>query len=91
MRLWPNLMTQFNEGKGNKESEQLKSLSFKIQEATSKNVPMTEKKGKQYARKIIYTNQENLAIKLIPVINVTDKPVILCDVPVVENFVLDCK
>ena len=50
-----------------------------------------KKKGKQYARKIIYTNQGNLAIKLIPVINVTDKPVILCDVPVVENFVLDCK
>ena len=44
---WPNLM----EGRGTKELEQLKSLSLKIQEETmSKNVVITEKKGKQYVR-----------------------------------------
>ena len=39
------------EGRGTKELEQLKSLSLKIQEETmSKNVVVTEKKGKQYVR-----------------------------------------
>ena len=39
-----NLMTQVAEGKGCWELEQLKHLSLKIKEATSKNVVITEKK-----------------------------------------------
>ena len=38
-----NLMTQFNEGRGVRELQQLKSLSFKMQEGTSKSVAITEK------------------------------------------------
>ena len=40
-----NLMTQLNlmKGKVTKELEQLKSLSLKIQEVTSKNVAVTDK------------------------------------------------
>ena len=34
-----------------KESEQLKSLSLKIQEPTQKSVAITKKKRKQYVRK----------------------------------------
>ena len=47
-------------GRVTKESKQLKSLSLKIQEATSKNVTITEKKGKQYVRQITYINQGQL-------------------------------
>ena len=36
-------MTQFNEGKGTKELEQLKPLSLKIQKPTSKRVTFTER------------------------------------------------
>ena len=86
-----NLMTQLNlmKGKVTKELEQLKSLSLKIQEATSKNVAVTEKNGRQYVR---HTNQGHLPTKVTPVIDLTDEPVIQCDVPVIKNnFVDDCK
>ena len=43
-----------------KELEQLRSLSLKIQEAISKSVVITEKKGKQYVRQIICINQVHL-------------------------------
>ena len=42
--------------RGTKKLEQLKSLNLKIQEATSKSVVVTEKKGK-YLRLIIYTSE----------------------------------
>ena len=78
-------MTQFNERKGYKEVRTIKIVEFE-QEATSKSVAVTEKKGKHYARHIIYTYQH------LPIINFKDEPVIRCDVPVVENtFVDDCK
>ena len=72
-----------------KELEQLKPLSLKIQEATSKSVAVTEKKEKRYARHIIYTNQGHLQIKFTPVIDFTNEPVIQFDVPVVENTFVD--
>ena len=85
-------MTQFNEGKGCKGITIIKNLSLKIQEATSKSVAVTEKKGKQYVGHIVHTNQGHLPTKVTPDIDFTDKPVIRCDVPVVENtFVNDCK
>ena len=74
------------QGKGYKEFEQLKSLSLKIQEATSKSVGINERKGKQYVRQIIYINQGHLLAKVTPVIDFTDKPVIQCDIPVVTNY-----
>ena len=60
-------------GKVTKELEQLKSLNLKIQEATSKNVAVTEKNGRQYVR---HTNQGHLPTKVTPVIDLTDEPVI---------------
>ena len=51
---WPNLM----KGRGTKEVEQLKSLSLKIPEATSKSVAVT------YVR---HTNQEHLPTIINPV------------------------
>ena len=51
---WPNLM----KGRGTKEVEQLKSLSLKIPEATSKSVAVT------YVR---HTNQEHLPTIITPV------------------------
>ena len=65
--------------------KQLKSLSLKIGEATSKSVVITEKKGKQYVRQIIYINQGYLPTKVTPVIDFTDEPIIQCEVTVVEN------
>ena len=85
-----NLMTQFN-GTPTKESEQLKLLSWKIQEATS-NVAITETKEKQYTRQIIYTNQGHSPTKVTPDIDFTDKSLVQFDVPVMKNtFVDDCK
>ena len=39
-------------GSGTKELEQLKFLSVKIREVTSKSAAITDKKGKQYVRHI---------------------------------------
>ena len=85
-----SLMTQFNKGKG---WEQIRKkvgfLSLKIQEATSKSVAITEKKGKHYVTRIIYTKRGHLLTKGLPVI---DEPITQCDSLVVENtFVGDCK
>ena len=75
-----------------KESEQLKSLSLKIQEPTQKSVAITKKKRKQYVRKWIYTNQGNLSTEVTPVTDFTCESVIQCDIPVVEKtFAVDCK
>ena len=41
-------------GSGTKELEQLKFLRVKIREVTSKSAAITDKKGKQYVRHIIY-------------------------------------
>ena len=55
------------------------------------DVAVTEKKGKRYARHIIYIYIPGVP-KVTPVIDFTDEPVIQSDVPVVENtFVDDCK
>ena len=87
-----NLVTQFNEGMGYKRITIIKNVSLKIQKATSRSVAVTQKKGKQYIRHIIYTNQGHLPTKVTPDIDFTDEPVIGCDIPVVENtFVDDCK
>ena len=68
-------------------------MSLKIQEATSKNIVITEKKENNvYVRQIIYTNQGHLSTKVTPVNGFTNEPVIQCNVPVVENnFVDDSK
>ena len=72
---------------------ELKSLSLEIQEVTSKNIVITEKKENNvYVRQIIYTNQGHLSTKVTPVNGFTNEPVIQCNVPVVENnFVDDSK
>ena len=62
--------------KGTKESDEIKPLDLKILEAASKNVAITKKKGKQYIRQIIYTNQMYLPTKVTPIIDFTDKPLI---------------
>ena len=67
-------------GRGTKELEQLKSLRIKIQEATSKNVAITKKKGKHYARQIIYINQGHLPTKVTPVVDFADKSIIPCEI-----------
>ena len=54
----------------------------------SKNVAITEKKGKQYVRQIIYINQGHFSTKFTPVIYFTDEPIIQCGVPVVDNTVV---
>ena len=59
-----------------------------MQEAMSKNVAITEKKGKQYVRQIIYINQGHFSTKFTPVIYFTDEPIIQCGVPVVDNTVV---
>ena len=77
------------QGRGTKKFEQLKFLSLKIQEVTSKSVAVTERNERNYVR---HTNQGHLPTKVTPVIGLTDEPVIQCDVPVIENnFVDDCK
>ena len=48
----------------------------------------SEKNGRQYVR---HTNQGHLPAKVTPVIDLTDEPVIQCDVPVIENNFVDCK
>ena len=72
-------------GRDTKKLEQLKSLSLKIEEAISKSVAITEEKGKQYVRQIIYINQGHLPAKVTPAIDFTDEPIIQYEVPVVEN------
>ena len=74
-------------GRTTKGLEQLKSLSLKIQEATSISVVITEEKGKQYVRQIIciYINQGHLPTKVTPIIDFKDEPIIQCEVPVIEN------
>ena len=52
---------------------------LKIQEATSKKVAITEKKGTQYVRQIIYTSIGHLPTNVLPVIDFTDETVIQCD------------
>ena len=71
--------------RGTKQLEQLKSLSLKIQQTTSKSVAITKKKGKQYVTQIIYINQGGLPTKVTLVIDFTNETIIQCEVPVVEN------
>ena len=61
--------------RGTKELEQLKSLSLKIQNATKK-CTITEKRGKQRARSVIYTSQGRLPKIVTPLIDFIDEPVI---------------
>ena len=68
-----NLMTQFNEGKG---YERIRTIKISKFENAKNEVLITEKKGKQYVRQIIYTNQEYLPTKVDHVINFTDELVI---------------
>ena len=68
---------------------EIRELSFKIKKATSKGVAITEMKEKQYVKQIIYVKQGHLSAK---VIDLTDEPVIQCDVPGIENtFLYRCK
>ena len=64
-----SLMTQFNEGKGYNGIRKIKVSKF---ENTKNDVLIIEKKGKQYVRQIIYTNQGYLPTNVDPVINFTD-------------------
>ena len=64
---WPSSM----KGKGRKKLKQLKALSLKIQDASSKSVVITDKKGKQYVRQIIYPST-----KVTPVIDFTYESVV---------------
>ena len=64
-----SLMTQFNEGKGYNGIRTIKVSKF---ENTKNDVLIIEKKGKQYVRQIIYTNQGYLPTNVDPVINFTD-------------------
>ena len=58
----------------------------------SKNVKITEKKEKQYVRRINHTNQGHLPTKVTPNIDFIDEIVVQYKVLVVENaFVDDCK
>ena len=52
--------------RGTEELQQLKPLSLKIRDTTSKNVWITEKNGKQCVRLTIYSNQGYLPIKSYP-------------------------
>ena len=52
-------------GKGTK--EQLKFLSLKIEEAMSKSLTITEKKGKQYAIQIVNINH-GLYLQKVPLL-----------------------
>ena len=72
-------------GNGMKELKKSKSLSFKIQEATSKLVAMTEENGIHYVRQIIHITQGHLPIKSTHVIDFIDEPAIQLDVPAVKN------
>ena len=74
-------------GRDTKELEQLKSLSLKIQEATSKSFAITDTKGKKYftVRQIIYIDQGHLSRKVTPVIDFKDEAIIQWEVPVIEN------
>ena len=58
-----NLRTQFNEGKGYQGIRTFKTFEFKNIQVMPKNVELTEKKEKQYARRIIYSNQGHLPTK----------------------------
>ena len=60
-------------GRVTKELEQLKSLSLKIEEVTSKSVAVIEKNGRQYVR---HYQPGHLPTKVTPVIDLTDEPVI---------------
>ena len=62
-------------GRSENKLEKLKFLSLKIQEATSKSVAITEKKGKHYVTQIIYTKRGHLLTKGLPVI---DEPITQC-------------
>ena len=67
-------------------------MSFKIKEATSKIVPIVEKKVRQYFRQIEYTSPVQFPTKLVPDANFIDEPVVQYDVLVVGNtFPNECK
>ena len=92
-RLCLNLMTQFDKGKGYERTRTIKTFEF---ENTTSNIKKskTEKNGEKRETicQTYQTNQVHLPKKVTPVIDLTDKPVIQCDVPVIENtFVHDCK
>ena len=72
-------------GRVARELERLKSLNLKIQEATSKNLVISEKNGKKFVRQIISANQRHFLTNVTPAIDFTDESVLQCDVPVVEN------
>ena len=62
---------------------------MKIQEATLKDVAISERKEKQYIRQIMYTNQEHLPTKVTPDLDFSDEPIVQYDVPVIENTFAD--
>ena len=47
-----------------------------------------ERKAKQYARQIIYTNRRHLFAKFTPDFDLTDERVVQCDVLVVKVLLL---
>ena len=67
-------------------------MSLKIQEATLKNVFITEKREKTKCKANQSTNQGQLPTKVTPDIDfTTDEPAVQCDLLVVKNaFADDC-
>ena len=54
-------------GRDNKDLEQLKRLRLKLQDVTSKNIVITEKKEKQYARQT-YISTRYIYLQTLPLI-----------------------
>ena len=77
-------MTQFNEGK---EYDGIRTIKIWVwtYKKWRKKCCDPCKNGKQYVGQIIYTTQGHLFTKVTPVIDFAEKPVIQCEVPVVEN------
>ena len=83
---------QCNARNGTKEIDQLKHLSLKIQEETTKNVAITEKREKNMLDKSYTPTRGIYLLKLLLDIDFTDKLGVQYDLPVVENnFADDCK
>ena len=65
-----NLMTQYNEGKGYKVYRTIKIFEFENTTSSDENrrqsVAITEEKGNQRVKQIIFTNQGNLPTKVNP-------------------------
>ena len=80
-------MTQFDEGKGY-EGIRIKIFEFENARSDIKKC-CSHRKTEDNVR---HTTQEHLPTKVTPVIDLKNEPVIQCDLPVIENNIVDdCK